>query len=127
MASTFPAIRAGMGENEFYSSVLTFGEAARLIQFVEDVDDWSADTDPEAKVQRRLNVTRVEREMGPYLLTVPDHFYSALTVEIRPAITDTFDGRLPFEAIGPSITGGMAWGQLSLDGTEPFYALDAQH
>jgi DNA sulfur modification protein DndB len=127
MASTFPAIRAFMGEGEFYCSVLTYGEAARLIQFVEDVDDWSTDTDPEAKIQRRLNVPRVEREMVPYLLNVPDHFYSALTVEIRPAITDTFDGHLPFEAIGPSITGGMAWGQLTLDGTETLYALDGQH
>ena len=127
MASTFPAIRAFMGEGEFYCSVLTYGEAARLIQFVEDVDDWSTDTDPEAKIQRRLNVPRVEREMVPYLLNVPDHFYSALTVEIRPAITDTFDGHLPFEAIGPSITGGMTWGQLTLDGTETLYALDGQH
>ncbi len=127
MASTFPAIRAGMGENEFYGSVLTFGEAARLIQFVEDVDDWTADTDPEAKIQRRLNVARVEREMVPYLLTVPDHFYSALTVEIRPAITEGFDGHLPFEPVGGSITGGMTWGQIVLDGTETLYALDGQH
>jgi len=127
MASTFPAIRASIGETEFYCSVLTFGEAARLIQFVEDVDDWSADTDPEAKIQRRLNVARVEREMVPYLLNVPDHFYSALTVEIRPAITEGFDGRLPFEAMGPTVTGGMAWGQITLDGTETLYALDGQH
>src|SRR6478752_8977243 len=117
MASTFPAIRAGMGENEFYCSVLTFGEAARLIQFVEDVDDWSVDTEPESKIQRRLNVARVEREMVPYLVNVPDHFYSALTVEIRPAITEGFDGRLAFEPIGPGVVGGMSWGQLVLDGT----------
>jgi DNA sulfur modification protein DndB len=116
-----------MGENEFYCSVLTYGEAARLIQFVEDVDDWSADTDPEAKIQRRLNVARVEREMVPYLLNVPDHFYSALTVEIRPAMTEGFDGHLPFEPAGGSITGGMVWGQIILDGTETLYALDGQH
>src|SRR5688572_26395595 len=109
MASTFPAIRAFMGEGEFFCSVMTFGEAARLIQFVEDVDDWSAETDPETKIQRRLNVARVEREMVPYLVSVPDHFYSALTVEVRPAITDGFDGRLPFEPMGPGIPGGMAW------------------
>src|SRR4051812_6957106 len=127
MASTFPAIRAGMGENEFYCSVLTFGEAARLIQFVEDVDDWSADTDPESKIQRRLNVARVERELVPYLLTVPDHFYSALTVEIRPAITEGFNGHLPFEPAGSSIIGGMTWGEIVLDGTETLYALDGQH
>src|SRR3954449_9988629 len=124
MASTFPAIRAGMGENEFYCSVLTFGEAARLIQFVEDVDDWSADTDPESKIQRRLNVARVEREMVPYLLSVKDHFYSALTVEIRPAITEDFDGSVPFEPLNLAITGGMSWGLITLDGTETLYALD---
>jgi DNA sulfur modification protein DndB len=127
MASTFPAIRASMGENEFFCSVLTYGEAARLIQFVEDVDDWSADMDPESKIQRRLNVARVDREMVPYLLNVPDHFYSALTVEIRPAITEGFDGRLPFEPMGPNVTGGMSWGQITLDGTETLYALDGQH
>lgn len=127
MASTFPAIRAAMGEGEFYCSVLTFGEAARLIQFVEDVDDWSADTDPETKIQRRLNVPRVEREMLPYLLGVKDHFYSALTVEIRPAMAEGFDGSIPFEPLGASITGGMAWGQILLDGTETLYALDGQH
>src|SRR4051794_20794166 len=99
MASTFPAIRATIGESEFYCSVLTFGEAARLIQFVEDVDDWSSDTDPETKIQRRLNVSRVEREMVPYLLRVKDHFYSALTVEIRPAMTEGFDGTIPFESV----------------------------
>ena len=127
MASTFPAIRATMGKNEFFSSVLTYGEAARLIQFVEDVDDWSSDTDPESKIQRRLNVARVEREMVPYLLSVDDHFYSALTVEIRPAITDGFDGRIPFEPMGPAVAGGMTWGQITLDGTETLYALDGQH
>ena len=127
MASTFPAIRAIMGDTEFFSSVLTYGEAARLIQFVEDVDDWSSDTDPESKIQRRLNVARVEREMVPYLLSVQDHFYSALTVEIRPAITEDFDGHIPFEPMGPSITGGMTWGQITLDGTETLYALDGQH
>lgn len=127
MASTFPAIRASMGESEFFCSVLTYGEAARLIQFVEDVDDWSSDTDPESKIQRRLNVARVEREMVPYLLEVKDHFYSALTVEIRPAISEDFDGSIPFEPLGPSITGGMSWGQILLDGTETLYALDGQH
>lgn len=127
MASTFPAIKASMGETEFYCSVLTYGEAARLIQFVEDVDDWSPDTDPESKIQRRLNVARVEREMVPYLLTVQDHFYSALTVEIRPAIVDGFDGSIPFEPLGPSVPGGMSWGQVVLDGTETLYALDGQH
>ena len=51
-----------MGENEFYCSVLTYGEAARLIQFVEDVDDWSAGHRPRgqdpAPAERRARRTR---------------------------------------------------------------------
>jgi DNA sulfur modification protein DndB len=116
-----------MGGTDFYCAVLTCGEAARLIQFVEDVDDWGSDTDPESKTQRRLNVGRVEREMVPYLLDVEDHFYSALTVEVRPPIRDDGSTGVPFIATGPEIPGGMTFGQVVLDGTETLYALDGQH
>jgi DNA sulfur modification protein DndB len=127
VASTFPAVQGRMGETEYYCSVLTYGEAARLIEFVEDVDDWSSDTDPESKTQRRLNVGRVEREMVPYLLDVADHFYSALTVEVRPPISSDGSVRVPFEPTGPEMPGGMVHGQVVLDGTETLYALDGQH
>lgn len=127
MASTFPAVRGRMGETEFFCSVLTYGEVARLVQFVEDVDDWTPDTDPESKSQRRLNTGRVEREMVPYLLGVTDHFYSALTVEVRPALLGEGDVAVPFVETGPAIPGGMSVGQVVLDGTETLYALDGQH
>jgi DNA sulfur modification protein DndB len=116
-----------MGGSDFYCSVLTYGEAARLIQFVEEVDDWGSDTDPESKTQRKLNVGRVEREMVPYLLDVEDHFYSALTVEVRPPIRDDGSNGVPFISTGPEIPGGMTFGQVVLDGTETLYALDGQH
>lgn len=127
MASTFPAIRGVMGQTEFYCAMLTFGEAARLIEFVEDIDDWTDETDPEAKTQRKLNVARVEREMVPYLVGVTDHFYSALTVEIRPAISDGTPEGVPFVPTVEDLPGRMAIGRLVLDGTETLYALDGQH
>jgi DNA sulfur modification protein DndB len=127
MASTFPSVHGRMGGSDFYCSVLTYGEAARLIQFVEEVDDWGSDTDPESKTQRKLNVGRVEREMVPYLLDVEDHFYSALTVEVRPPIRDDGSNGVPFISTGPEIPGGMTFGQVVLDGTETLYALDGQH
>src|SRR5438045_738135 len=85
MATFLPAIQARMGDLDFYVSVVTLGEASRMVEFVEDVDGWTSETPSELKLQRKLNVARVEREMVPYLVQNPDHFYAALTVEIRPA------------------------------------------
>jgi DNA sulfur modification protein DndB len=126
MATYIPAIRAHMGDVEYFSSVMTIGEAARLIQYVEQVDDWTSETPPELKLQRKLNVQRVEREMVPYLTQNPDHFYSALTVEIRPAPYEGEQSPLLFEEQA-KFPGGAAFGMLTLDGTETLYALDGQH
>ena len=126
MATYIPAIRASMGDIEYFSSIMTLGEAARLIQYVEEIDDWTSETPPELKLQRKLNVQRVEREMVPYLVQTPDHFYSALTVEVRPAPFEGEQPALAFEVKG-TFPGGAAFGMLTLDGTESLYALDGQH
>ncbi len=98
MATTFPALRGRIGETEYFSTMLTFGEVARLVEFVEDIDEWDDETEPEGKAQRKLNAARVEREMVPYLLNAPDHFYSALTIEVRPPLGDDVGEAIPFEA-----------------------------
>lgn len=126
MATYIPAIRARMGQTEFYSSVLTFGEAARLIDYVEDVDSWTPETPSELKLQRKLNLPRVEREMVPYLVSTDDHFYSALTVEIRPAMGESGPRPIDFST-EQTFPGGVEFGMLTMDGTETLYALDGQH
>src|SRR5688572_7020699 len=124
VSTAFPAIRGFLGDTEYYSAILTFGEAARLVGFVADADDWGAATDPRSKSQRRLDEARVERELVPYLLEAPDHFYGALVVEIRP-----LPGRAPaYRFIADrEVGGGTAQGRLELDGTEILCALDGQH
>jgi len=126
MPTYLPAVRANLGQTDFYSVVLTFGEAARLIQYVEDIDAWTPETPSELKLQRKLNITRVEKEMVPYLLGAEDHFYSALTVEIRTALTPKGPRSLDWvsDRVFP---GGVEYGRLTLDGTESLYALDGQH
>src|SRR5689334_11211984 len=108
MATYIPAIRARMGDIEYFSSIMTLGEAARLILYVEEVDDWTSETPPELKLQRKLNIQRVEREMVPYLVQSPDHFYSALTVEVRPAPSEAGPQPLTFEEKG-TFPGGAAF------------------
>src|SRR5438067_1622573 len=126
MATYLPAIRAAMGDAEYYISAVTLGEAARLVEYVEAVDGWTPETPPELKLQRKLNVQRVEREMVPYLLHTDDHFYSALTVEIRPAPSVDGPGTVLFTS-KEAFPGGSEFGMLTLDGTETLCALDGQH
>lgn len=126
MATYIPAIRALMGDVEYFVSTVTFGEAARMIEYVEEVDGWTVETPPELKLQRKLNTQRVERELVPYLIASPDHFYSALTVEIRSAPRDGEVGEVVFE-LRDTFPGGLQFGTLTLDGTECLYALDGQH
>lgn len=126
MATFVPAFRARMGDLDYYVSVVTLGEAARLVEYVEEVDGWTSETPPELKLQRKLNVQRVERELVPYLLGGGDHFYSALTVEVRPAPTEHGVAAIDFDE-RETFPGGLAFGTLTLDGTESLYALDGQH
>lgn len=128
MATFIPAFHSRMGDLGYFTAVMTLGEAGRLIQFVEDIDDWTVETPPELKLQRKLNLQRVERELVPYLTAGNDHFYSALTVEIRPAPLPHDDGVEPliFE-VKDRFPGGLEFGMLTLDGTECLYALDGQH
>ncbi len=126
MATFIPALRALMGDLEYYVSTVTFGEAARMVEYVEHVDGWTSETPPELKLQRRLNQQRVERELVPYLIANQDHFYSALTVEIRPAPYADGQGSITYD-VKDSFPGGLQFGTLTLDGTESLYALDGQH
>ena len=125
MATYVPAMRARIGVTDYFVSVMTLGEAARMIDYAEDVDGWTSETPPELKMQRKLNVQRVEREMVPYLVSNDDHFYSALTVEVRTSPRDGNCG-LAFES-ETRFPGGIEFGRLTLDGTESLYALDGQH
>lgn len=128
MATYIPAFRAQMGDLVYYSAVVTLGEANRLVDYVEDADDWTSETPPELKLQRKLNVPRVERELVPYLVGSSDHFYSALTVEVRPAPMLDGDGVEPLQfEVRERFPGGLEFGSLTLDGTESLYALDGQH
>src|SRR4051794_12302975 len=50
MATYIPAIRANMGGTDYFVSSVTFGEAARMVDYVEDVDNWTDETPPELKL-----------------------------------------------------------------------------
>jgi DNA sulfur modification protein DndB len=121
MASEFPALRGRMGELEFCILVMKLGEVVKHVGFAEDLQHWDDGIPSEHKKQRKLNMTRIINEMVPYLTVNPDHFYSAITVELeRPG--DVGNGMV-FEPLAGKESLGVA----RFDGTEQLMALDGQH
>ena len=119
MPSVFPALRGKMGDLSYAVTTMKLGEVNRIVQYAEAVQDWETVT-PELRTQRRLNLNRVRREMAPYLLNNDDHFFSAITVELRGVDGAT---EIPFREAEDNPDIGQVW----LDGTETLMCTDGQH
>ncbi len=111
------AFKGRIGITDYYLTMATFGEVARMVRYKENDRDWPA----ELRQQRPLSMTRVKNFMVPYLVENPDHFYSALVVEhLRPGET-THDVKF-IEDQDDENTG---W--VEMEGTEILETLDGQH
>lgn len=111
------ALKARMGTMDYYLTKATLGEVARIVNYKENAKGW-----PESlKSQRPLNMTRVRKDMVPYLVDNPDHFYNALVVEhVRPPGSSNHDIRfIPDDARSDS-------GWIELEGSETLETLDGQ-
>jgi len=110
------ATEAQMGNTKYYVTTMGLGEVARHVKYRETPDDWP----PELLTQRKLNSGRVKKEMVPYLLNNPDHFYGALVVEHVRHGEPTHEVRFKKEN-----DDGSGW--IELDGTETLEVGDGQH
>jgi DNA sulfur modification protein DndB len=114
-----PALHGKMGEMDYYLTVWTLGEAARNLEYSEEMEErQEGDIPAELRSQRKINWTRVRNEIVPYLTQIPDHFFSSLTVEVIFQPGDK--NEIKFEQSGE-------WGYVLLDGTEALRTLDGQH
>jgi DNA sulfur modification protein DndB len=121
MPSYFPALKGNMGDLDYCIVVMHLGELVKQVKYAEEVQDWKAGIPSELKMQRKLNLSRVRNEMVPYLRDNPDHFFSALTVELqRP-------GEVNHEVKFRPFDGQQLVGEVIFDGTETLTALDGQH
>lgn len=121
MASMFPALHGQQGDTEYIITKMRLAEVNRFINYAESDPDW-ADMKAELRAQRKLKIERVREEMVPYLTDNPDHFFSALTVELEKLDLDT-DATLPFQPSESNKDVGM----LVLEGTEKMHCTDGQH
>lgn len=121
MGSQFDAAHGQMGELDFYVTSMKLGELARNVGYAERDLGGGAEAPPDLLRQRKLNLTRVRQEMKPYLTENPDHFFSALTVEVIRPGEATNDVNFVPSADNPD------FGRIYFDGSEELQAIDGQH
>jgi len=124
MPDYVPAIKGKMGDWVYYVTAMKLGKVANEVSLAADVHK-AADLDD--LIQREIG-DRVQKEMVPYLLNQPQHFYGALIVAV-------YGGDPEFHAVNVAEHSlldddekhSYGFGLLRFDGSQKFFALDGQH
>ena len=124
MADYVPALKARMGDWQYYVTVMKLGKIARECRLAEEIH---ANKDLDELIQRELQ-DRVQKEMVPYLLNEPQRFYGALVVAVYGGDPEFSPVRVAeHELIDDKDCHSYGFGLLRFDGSQIYYALDGQH
>ena len=122
-----PALRARMGDWWYYVATMTFGDIARCVKRVKDIDEpqelrnW---------IQRQLRPERTQ-QISDYLRSQTQRFFNAIVVGLYEGEPEW----LPV-ALGESLTvkdvllgerQAHSFGLIRLTGAETLFAIDGQH
>lgn len=126
MADYVPALKAKMGDWQYYVTVMKLGKIARECRLADEIH---ANKDLDDLIQRAIQ-DRVQKEMVPYLLNEPQRFYGALVVAVYggdPEFSEVRvkDGHHLIDEKEEASSYGF--GLLRFDGSQIYYALDGQH
>ena len=130
MSTTVAAIKARMGDTDYFILSMKAKALADQVQIPREMDEWAALTIEET-YQRDLDYGRVKSQIAPYLANNPSRFFGAVIVAAR-----NFDPDDAFEPIGEMATRGLPkkykndaepLGLLTFTGGEVLVPLDGQH
>lgn len=125
MADYVPALKAKMGDWEYYVTAMKLVKIAKECQLAEEIH---ANRDLDDMIQREIS-SRVRKEMVPYLLHEPQRFYGALVVAVYGGEPEFSPVRVSEHELLNDRDGetGYGFGLLRFDGSQIYYALDGQH
>jgi DNA sulfur modification protein DndB len=124
MPDYVPAIKGKMGDWVYYVTAMKLGKVAKEVSLAADVHT-AADLDD--LIQREIG-DRVQKEMVPYLLTQPQHFYGALIVAVYGGDPEFNPVKVAeHQLINDDEKHSYGFGLLRFDGSQKFFALDGQH
>jgi DNA sulfur modification protein DndB len=121
-----PALKATMGDWQYYVTVMKIGKIARECRLAEEIH---TDKDLDALIQRAIQ-DRVAKEMVPYLLNEPQRFYGALVVAVYGGEPEFSPVRVDEHELlddKDKDKSSYGFGLLRFDGSQIYYALDGQH
>ena len=124
----YPALRSQMGTWDYYLVKMSASELSQNVKYASEVHD---DRTLDKAIQRRLDESRVKKDIVEYLKRQPNRFFSAIVVAALNGNPQFYPVKIADE---PQLVIfrndsrlSEAFGVLQFDGTQKYYALDGQH
>ncbi len=124
----YPALRSRMGTWDYYTVKMSASELSQNVKYASEVHD---DRTLDRAIQRRLDESRVKKDIVEYLKRQPNRFFSAIVVAALSGNPQFYPVKI---ADDPQLVIfrndsrlSEAFGVLQFDGTQKYYALDGQH
>lgn len=128
MTQIYPAIRAKMGRWDYFLVRMTMRELAENVKFAEEIHGPTLLSDA---IQRQLNRSRARGQIASYLANHEDRFFNSLVVaamEGEPQWYPVSIEEIPeFKILSGDRKLSEAFGVLTFNGEQTYYALDGQH
>ncbi len=128
MTQIYPAIRAKMGRWDYFMVRMTMRELAENVKFAEEIHGPNLLSDA---IQRQLNRSRAHGQIASYLANHEDRFFNSLVVaaiEGEPQWYPVSIEEIPeFKILSGDRKLSEAFGVLTFNGEQIYYALDGQH
>ena len=130
MAMTLPAMKARLGNTDYYILSMKANALTERVKIPKDMDGWE-DMSIDERYQRDINWNRVKNQIAPYLAKNESRFFGAIIVAAM-----NFDEAVSFEPLADVATKGMPalykttaanMGFLIFSGGEKLVPLDGQH
>lgn len=130
MASTVPAMKARLGDTDYFIISMKAQELAEKVRIPRELEGWE-DLSLEEIYQRDLNYNRVRKQIAPYFANDDSRFFGAIIVAAM-----NFGDNVMFEPLTDLATRGLpglyrvaasSMGFLTFTGGEVLVPLDGQH
>ena len=124
----YPAIRAQMGDWQYYIVRMKMREIAQEVQLAHDIYEDKTLSDA---VQRTLGEKRVKTDIVGYLARRPDRFFSSIVVAAMDGEPSWYPVEMDSNVVPEIFTNSRSmkdsFGVLSFGDDPKYYALDGQH
>ena len=128
MSNFYPALRARMGEWNYYIVKMNMREVADMVHFAADIHKEATLSDA---IQRELKYSRVNNEIVRFLSRRRDRFFSSIVVAAIGGDPKFFGIEIAdderFELLADDKRLNETFGVLRFDGSQNYFALDGQH